>query len=172
MRGVEPGDLIRWREQVWLVRKVDSALSAAVVEAADRSTEILSSEAVHSESAAVWCRPAQEWPAVGLPFRPGVSRLMELQSCASGSLLVRLRDWVKLDDFQLGGALYLNPELNLGFGDRLAGMFVDPMGRRVVLPINIPKNFQVFVNKVPVSVEPTVQEPVVPALFARLKGER
>lgn len=98
---------------------------------------------------------------------------MELQNWGSPTALIKLQDWVKLDDFQIGGALYLNPQLNLGYGDRLVGMFLDSLGRRAVLPINIPKNFRPLANKVlPNASKVVEQKVVVPTLFARLKGER
>ena len=172
--AVEPGDLIRWRDQVWLVRKVDRELATAVVEA-ERHMDVLASDADQMGVCEVWCKPAQQWPSVALPFRAASSRLVSIRHAER--TLVRFRDWVKLDDFQIGGALYVNPTLNLAFGDRLIAVFSDSHGHQMTVPVDIPRNFVPLADKrAPVVVGsvriPTVASPLkprVPGLFARIK---
>jgi hypothetical protein len=171
---VEPGDLIRWRGQVWLVRKVDVGLATAVVEA-ERNMEVIASDADSTPECEVWCKPAQQWPSAALPFRARSSRLVSVQR--AGATLNRFVDWVKLDDFQIGGALYLNPQLRLAYGDRLTVIFSDPAGSLMTLPIDIPRNFlpsrerrpSVPISQVVLEEPPTAKQR--PGLFARLKGK-
>lgn len=172
---MEPGDLIRWRGQVWLVRKVDPDLATAVVEA-DRNMEVIPSDADSTGDCQVWCKPSQQWPSVRLPFLAGAIRLVRVRR--GWDTLRRFIDWVKLDDFQIGGALYLNPALNLGFGDRLVAVYEDPSGDVIAVPIDIPRNFTPLPERRQVVSEVVPPAPVVelgpepkttPMLFARLR---
>jgi len=171
--AVEPGDLIRWRDQVWLVRRVEPDLATAIVESTDRQTETLPSDADSSGACELWCRPANDWPSAPLPFKK--------QSCLVGvrfrtTDLVRLQDWVKLDDFQIGGALYLHPRLDLQYGDRLTVIYSGPRNRQTMLPVEIPRSFSPLPRKhaaapLPTETPARPKPKVTPALFALLKDE-
>ncbi len=169
---MEPGDLLRWRDQVWLVRKIDRELVTAVVESQCRHYEVIPSDLDQAEACEVWCQPAQQWPSAALPFKSGASRLLSVRH--GTTVLQRFAQWVKLDDFQIGGALYLNPELNLGYSDRLTAFFSGPRGL-IALPVEIPRNFVPLPMRhasAPTTGEtpavPTASRPT-PGLFARLK---
>jgi hypothetical protein len=163
---VEPGDLVRWKDQVWLVRKVEHGLATAIVESADRSTAVLPSDADKTGECLVWQRPALDWPSAPLPFRG--TRLVGVRRVQTD--LVRLVDWVKLDDFQIGGALYLNPMLDLQYGERLIVIYCGLRAREVQLPVEIPRNFLPLPRKqAALQPEPVVVAKVSSTLFARLK---
>lgn len=170
---MEPGDLIRWRDQVWLVRKVERDLATAIVESADRATETLPSDADSSGACEIWCRPARDWPSALLPFK-GQACLVGVRFMTTD--LARLLDWVKLDDFQIGGALYLHPRLDLSYGDRLIAIYSGPRDRQTMLPVEIPRNFRPLPCKhaaAPLGTETQARPKpkVTPALFALLKDE-
>jgi hypothetical protein len=165
---VEPGDLIRWKDQIWLVRKVERELATAIVESASRVTEVLPSDADLTGMCEAWCRPAREWPSAALPFR--ATRLVGVRRAQTD--LLRFQHWVKLDDFQIGGVLYLNPELNLSFGDRLTVVYRG-RGKETTLPVEIPRKFNPLPQKhASEPVFPKALEPEPAAtLFALLKDE-
>lgn len=170
---MEPGDLIRWRGQIWLVRKVERELATAIVESADRSTEVLPSNADTIGGCEAWCRPCRDWPSAPLPLR-GSARLVGVRWASTD--LARLVDWVKLDDFQTGGALYLHPELDLSYGDRLTVIYLGPR-KQMTLPVEIPRNFTPLPRKhaaAPLLRSDTAARPVakvMPTLFALLKDD-
>jgi len=171
---VEPGDLIRWSGRVWLVRKVESELVTAIVESADGGTAILPSDTDRTGGCEVWCQPSRDWPSAPLPFR-SLARLVGVRRATTD--LVRLHDWVKLDDFQIGGALYLNPTLDLSYGDRLTAVYSGPRNKQTTLPVEIPRNFNPLPRKHSVVPQPaagvaTRAAPKTPhTLFALLKDE-
>lgn len=170
---MEAGDLIQWRGQVWLVRKVDRELATAVVETA-RNMEVIASDADSTGVCQVWCTPPRQWPSVSLPLRPRPSRLVQVLQ--TGRALERFTEWVRLDAFQNGGALYLNPILNLHYGDRLTAIFAEPSGSFVALPLQIPRNFSPLPQRRPPRApvrddptEPSFEPKTTPKLFARLR---
>jgi hypothetical protein len=101
-----PGD-----ERLWLVRKIDRSTNTAftVSNTGEQSTWYLEEDHKHL------CNVTIDWPSVTLPPRRG--RL--IQVCVGATPLTPIEHWVKLDEFQMGGSLYLNPELALSFGARL-----------------------------------------------------
>lgn len=171
---MEPGDLIRWRDQVWLVRKLERELATAIVESADRRTEVLPSDADTTGGCEAWCRPSRDWPSTSLPFR-GLARLVGVRRATTD--LARLVHWVKLDDFQIGGALYLHPELHLSYGDRLTVIYLGPRNKLTTLPVEIPRNFTPLPSKhapAPLPRPEAATRPapkVTPTLFALLKDD-
>lgn len=170
---MEPGDLIQWHGQVWLVRKVDRELVTAVVESTDRRTEVLPSDADTTGACGIWCSPAREWPSAPLPLC-SFTRLGHVWR--STTELTRLLDWVKLDDFQIGGALYLHPDLQLGYGDRLTVTYLGSRNRRTHRSVEIPRNFRSLADKTAAAAA-LVREPapvlpkVTPTFFKLLKGD-
>lgn len=82
--------------------------------------------------------PPREWPALQLPLKRG--RLVEISH--HGKTLRRFADWLKLDDLQVGGALYLHPDLRLGFGDRLTAAYLHQNGRMERVSLAVPRNFR------------------------------
>jgi hypothetical protein len=58
--------------------------------------------------------------------------------CHGVTPLIPLEHWVKLDEFQMGGSLYLSPSLNLQYGARLAIVRSD--NRRY--SVDIPRDFR------------------------------
>lgn len=168
---MEPGDLIWWGDHVWLVRKVERELATAIVESVDGVVETLPSDADTSGVCELWSKPAIEWPSAPLPFK-GMARLVGVRRATTD--LVRLVDWVKLDDYQIGGALYLHPRLDLAYGDRIIVIYSGPRNKQTMLPVEIPRNFTPLPQKhqaAPVRTEIAARPKpkVTPTLFALLK---
>jgi hypothetical protein len=158
-----------------LVRRVERAMNTAIIESADGRTETVAATADREGEAALWSRPARDWPSAALPLRGG-GRLVAVRRGPAG--LRRLLEWVKLDDFQIGGALYLNPELRLSFGDRLTAVYSASASstRLTALPIEIPRNFSPLAVKqaavAAATIQPEVKKPEPPkTLFSLLKED-
>lgn len=135
------GDLIQWQSKLWLVYKVDSDTATAFIESQNHEREILGLEV----DCPVICNPVHDWPSVTLLPRKG--HLVQVQKADSRIIpLAWLQDWVKLDDFQMGGALFLNPELRLEYGDRLI-ISQNIYGYETQFPVAIPRNFRSFSQK-------------------------
>lgn len=127
------GDLIAYDNKTWIVRKIDS-LGAALIEATDGAFATVGEE---FQGCQIIAKPLTEWPSILCPIR--VSRLVEIRS--PSRTLVRLEEWLKLDEFQMGGALYFNPSLGLRYRDRLVGVFQSASGKAYTVPLNIPIDF-------------------------------
>lgn len=129
------GDLIEWDGKAWVVRKIDTALATAFLESSTGDTAVVSTD---FKGAGSLGSPPQDWPAAQLPSK----RLGRLVSVSTPTrVLGKLTEWLKLDEFQIGGCLYLNPSLNLGYRDRLVAAYRNPTGKLVSVPIEIPRNF-------------------------------
>jgi len=141
---IRTGDLLRWQSKVWLVRKIDPATQTAFVESQDHEQQILGTES----DCPIVCNPTLDWPAVTLPSRKGTLDAL-LMPTPSGPVPLRwLLDWVKIDEFQMGGSLYLNPVFSLRYGDRLVLRLSRPGRTRLVeFPIDIPRDFQPLNDK-------------------------
>ncbi len=150
---MESGDLLEWRGARWLVRRIDGQTRTAFLVSATGDDEVLGADE-GPPTCQVICNPAKTWPFVTLPSRKtrliGVSRLgiqdhSSLRRDHREVPLTRLTDWVKADDLQQGGALFLNPALRLVYRDRLIALYED---RR--LPIEIPRDFRPVAQKIPI----------------------
>jgi hypothetical protein len=141
--AIKVGDLIQWQSKRWLVYKVDPDTATAFVESQDNERQILGTEA----DCPVLCNPPNDWPGVTIPPRKG--RLLRIQRAAlTGPVsLSWLFDWAKMDEFQMGGTLYLNPELYLEYGDRLILCQRNNAGTQLSFPVEIPRDFQPFSQK-------------------------
>jgi hypothetical protein len=135
VRPMEVGDLVRWKSLLWFVHKIDATTGTAILESEQHTTESLGAVDGEAEAlgAEILCNPTRDWPFVTLTNRPG-----RLVSVHNGSQpLAWLVDWVKVDPFQMGGALFVNSTLGLGFRDRLT--LTNNGGRS--FPVNIPRGF-------------------------------
>jgi len=119
-----PGDARRW-----LIRKIDQDTNTAftVSDTAEESTFYPEDE--HT----FLCNVTLDWPSVTLP--PRRDRLVQV--CWATTPLTPVEHWVKLDEFQMGGSLYLSPELNLRFGARLT-----IVGNKRSYSADIPRDFR------------------------------
>jgi hypothetical protein len=136
------GDLLEGHGAVWLVRKIDPALKTGFLEAADGRLQVVGFEEIETSGFRHLCNASQEWPSAPLPQRRGRIVSVQRASTRNAAPLERFRDWVKLDDYQIGGSLYLNPELHLVYRDRLIVSY--PSGDRkpdIRLPVEIPRDF-------------------------------
>jgi hypothetical protein len=133
------GTVLEGHGTVWLARKVEQSMNTALLESQDGTrTESVGFEEVEAAGYRVVCLPIADWPSVALrPHPRGRLREVLVASLQGERPLRRFSDWMKLDEFQLGGALYLNPELGLGYRDRLILSFDN--GR---FPTDIPRDFQ------------------------------
>ena len=110
----------------------------------------------------VVCNPLKEWPYLTLPVRKGV-----LKSIRFGTQeLEKWHHWVKMDAWQMGGSLYLNPSLNLGYRDRLT-----LVGRNDrAFHVDVPRNF-VPIGQQLATKRPEIIPPKDPNLFDHLMDD-
>lgn len=139
---MDVGDIIRWQSKLWLVHKIDPSTATAFIESQDNENEILGTE----EDCSVICNPPRHWPAVLLPTKKGSLIRVERASPRGAIPLAWLLDWVKISEFQMGGALFLNPKLKLGFRDRL--LCQNNYGHNRQYPVEIPRDFQPLSKKI------------------------
>lgn len=162
---MQVGDLITYQGILWLVRKMDDNLATAFLESSAGSTVTVGYEIEHT----VECNPLVSWPYAQLPSK----RLGRLKSVHKGyQTLVPLVDWVKIDDFQIGGLIYLNPALNLGFGDRLIVCYVNrPDSREVRASVDIPRMFKPMAAKLQAKKTAIVEPTPEPTVYSRLMDD-
>ena len=130
---MDVGDLLEWEGEFWVVRKVEPDLRTVMVEDQDAACQWLDFDALTKFTRL--CNPARDWPAVTLPSgRHGRLWAVMRADLADPHLLARFRDWFRFDEFQMGGALYLNPALGLGFRDRLTVTYADGVCASVDIP--------------------------------------
>jgi hypothetical protein len=160
---MDVGTILEGQSTIWLVRKIEPSLRTAIIESQDgRQTWAIGFEeisgtkdyqvtalpnpgrgpvhqgAVDVGTYHVLANPVRDWPSVTIkPIRRG--RLVEVRraSLSGETPLRRFLDWVKLDEFQVGGSLYLNPDLDLAFRDRLILLYEG----RLRVPADIPRDF-------------------------------
>jgi hypothetical protein len=136
---MDVGDLVRWQDKLWIVRKIDEAVATSFLESEDGATDVMDQDGDIAGLCQVVCNPVRDWPSAPLPSKRS-ARLTGVSF--SGRPLVRFRDWVKLDEFQIGGVLLLNPELRFGYRDRLTVTYeMSGSGRTSGFPVEIPRNF-------------------------------
>jgi hypothetical protein len=140
---IEVGDLLLWQSKLWLVHKIDPTTATAFVESQDHERHIVGTES----DCPVTCNPTRDWPAIILPQRHGRLARVLISVNSALSPLKWLFAWVKLDEFQIGGSLYLNPELGLRYGDRIVTHIIFPDGRQTLFSIDVPRNFKPFSQK-------------------------
>lgn len=160
---MEVGDLILWQDKTWLVRKIDEAVSTSFVEDISGSSAVLDQDGDTIGLCTVICSPARDWFSVMLPVKSR-SRLSQVWN--GSTMLTRFQDWVRVDEFQLGGQLLLNPALNLGYGDRITAVF-SILGSRIRVdhsPIDIPRHFSSMTSKIARLNAPPPKEPEPPQL--------
>lgn len=162
---MEVGDLIQWRDRVWIVRKIDETVATAFIEDADGHISVMDQDGDNTGECSMLCNPVRDWPSAPLPFKSR-SRLVEVYRGTEP--LVKFQDWLKLDEFQIGGSLLLNPALSLGFGDRLIVVHTFYGSNTVTRsPVSIPRNFSSLAYKTQVlqaqiAATPPPPPPVVP----------
>ena len=136
------GDLLEGHGAIWLVRKVDSSLKTGFLESPDGKLQVVGFEEIETSGFKHLCNAAQDWPSASLPQRRGRIVSVQRASARNSAPLGRFRDWVKLDDFQIGGSIYLNPELRLVYRDRLIVAYSAGGSKPDVrLPVEIPRDF-------------------------------
>lgn len=167
------GDLLDWRDKRWLVRKIDQQTQTAFVFSQEGETDILGTDEDTLGGCRVVCNPATSWPCASLPQR-GHGRLLSLllASLSGDTPLIPLVDWVKIDDRQIGGAIFLNPDLGLRYRDRLIVVYEVGMGHLPQrLPLDIPRNFLPLPQKIRPENKPLAQEDGPPDLYSYLKDD-
>jgi hypothetical protein len=154
---------------VWLVRKVEPTLKTAILESQDGARTVsLGFEEVESEGYHVLCSPVMDWPSVSLkPLARGRLTEVRLATLQGETPLRRFVDWIKLDEFQMGGALFLNPELMLSYRDRIIAVHDRSGWSRV--PVDIPRDFESMQVKMSRRPEPKPSGP--PDLFSHLMDD-
>lgn len=170
---MEVGDLIQWQDKIWLVRKIDEAVATSFLEDSEGNRAVLDQDGDNTGLCQVLCNPVRDWPSAPLPFTRR-TRLIDVYR-GRGRLL-KLQDWMKLDEFQIGGSLLLNPALALGFGDRLVAVYAFFGSDRITsYPITIPRNFASLNTKTQAQHLQQVSAPPVPVvppnMFDLITGE-
>jgi hypothetical protein len=112
---MELGDILLLGSTQWFVYKIDSSTKTAFISSQHNKNSILGFE----EDCKIVSNPIRDWPFVVLPPKKGVLGSIYRATTKGLVTLSWVVDWVKIEDFQEGGALYLNPELKLGYGDRI-----------------------------------------------------
>jgi hypothetical protein len=166
------GDIISLNNERWLVTRVNESLSTALAERYTHvgiQTTVMDLDADNTGVCTVVCNPVLNWPSVQIPSKRGC----ELVSIEWGAThLEPIRDWVKLDPFQIGGLVYLNPELSLGFRDRLTAVFrVRARGQNISAPFEIPRFFESYTTRQvrqAQKVEVALEQKRTPALYNAL----
>ena len=114
------GDIIEWRKARWLVHKLERATNSVIVIDAAGQRDFLAQDLdeTEPENCKVICNPATDWPFLTLPTGRNFRNLRAVlfPEATGDRQLVPLVDWMRPDPFQQGGPLFLNPELQLGFG--------------------------------------------------------
>jgi hypothetical protein len=155
---MELGDVIDWNGKHWLVRKIEPATATAFLESAEHELDILGVE----ETCPILCNPLRDWPSLILPPRPG--RILSVQRGLTS--IPWLHGWVKMEEFQMGGRLYLSPDLQLRLGHRLT---IERNDRRN-FSVDIPRDFysvRVKQARVPkVAKQAATPPPVTSSFFA------
>jgi len=135
------GDVILYASKWWLVYKTNPALASASIQSIDKEVDVIGFDTPHQ----VICNPIRQWPYITLPLRKGVI----IDISILGESLKRLIDWAKIDDFQVGGSIYLNPLLKLRYKDRLVVTLKKSDGYIETISIDTPRSFKVFGKKKP-----------------------
>ena len=130
---MDVGDLLKVEGGFWVVRRVEPSLGKAVVEDQDAMCQWQDFGALVKLKRL--CNPVLDWPSATMPSGRHDRLLTVLRD---GELLIRFKDWFRVDEFQMGGLLYLNPALGMGFRDRLTVTYADGVSASV----NIPKVFR------------------------------
>jgi len=148
------GDLIEWQGKRWLVRKIDQSTETAFVVANDGQDTVVDSDADKRGECRVVCNPPRDWPFVVLTRR---GRVLDVsRATPRGAVpLIRFVDWVKADDLQLGGSVFINPDLRLMYPDRL--IVTDAGGP--TSSVEIPRNFCSVKDKPPPRPSRSEREP-------------
>lgn len=159
---MDVGDFFHWQGRTWLVRRVDEGSVTAYAEDADGVSLVADLHQESNPDIRVICNPLRDWPSVMLP----VKSRARLAGVLNGSTpLVRFQDWVKIDEFQMGGLLFLNPALNLGFRDRLVAVYsLAGNSRTLRVPVDLPRDFSSLEQKmVRFNAQPPPPPPQPPA---------
>lgn len=163
---MKAGDLIEAEGRRWLVRNLDRSTRSAILlsptgEAASVADDLEKSE---PEKCKVLCNPATQWPFVMVQVKPTFGQLRQIvlpKPNGDEHVLVAFEHWVKPDMLQVGGAVFLNPDLRLGLGDMLVAVYERGRAR-----VPIPRNFGTAKQRQARLV--TAAPPQVPSLYERL----
>ncbi len=122
------GDLIDWGGRRWIVRRLERQTRTAIIHDGDRSSDTIPDnlDKTKPEECQVVANPPDDWPFVTLVQRPKFGRLKGIgRPHGQGEMtdLVCFQDWVMADPAQPGGAVFLNPLLNLQLGDLLLAIY-------------------------------------------------
>lgn len=164
---MKAGDLVEVEGKRWLVRNLDRSTRSAILlsptgEAAAVPDNLENSE---PEKCKVICNPATQWPFVMVQVKPTFGQLREIvlpKPSGDEQQLIPFEHWVKPDMLQVGGAVFLNPDLRLGLGDMLVAVYERGRTR-----VPIPRNFGTAKQRQARSASTL---PQVPNLYERLNA--
>ncbi len=121
------GDLIDWNGERWLVHKIERTTKSAIVIDRKGLKEVVAQDLdeANADACKVLGNPTSDWPFVTIPPKERCSRVESviIPSLSGDRVLNAFDDWVRLDPFQIGGPLFLNPGLNLRIGDNVVVCF-------------------------------------------------
>jgi hypothetical protein len=141
---LESGDIIQFRAQLWLVRKIDQDTQTAFIFSQQGAeTGVLGTE----DDCTVICNPTKSWPFASIPakFRGPLVSLARPSFRKGDTQLKHLIDWAIMGEHTNGGGVvFLNPTLRIAYPERLLGLSM-----KASVSIEIPKNFLPVVQKTP-----------------------
>lgn len=140
------GDLIEWAGQRWFVRSIERATHSAIIVSPTGEAEVIDQnlEQAQPEECKVHCNPPSQWPFLTVmpKARSGLLRAIHLPRLGEGPLAVFV-DWVRPDNLQIGGSVFFNPALQLGWGDAL--VFVYDKSK---FSVRVPRGFGTQVQRI------------------------
>lgn len=156
---MKAGDLIDWSGTRWLVWKFERATLSAILISVDDASEVIPIDLDEKDPAAckIIANPAEQWPFLTLSTTSQFGRLTKVilpVTLDRERVLAPFVDWVRPDSYQMGGALFLNPALQLGLGHVIVAEY--QKGKRVT--IRVPKNFGTSVERVAKNTPSPVEE--------------
>ncbi len=136
------GDLLRYKDQHWIVRLCDPRRThKATLLAASGQTEDVAFDADTTGEAVVLGNPAASWPFVSLRIHPKFGKLGRIVrhvgpvGAPVEEDLVLYVDWVPSDPVRNGGPVFLSPALGFKGGMTLVAIY--ERGRaRILIPVN------------------------------------
>lgn len=152
------GDVIDQQGVLGVVRRLDRQARLAVVQRVDRKIVEIEDdlEITNPGECVVLHNPSEQWPFVKVPDRPRLGALVGLTLPDQRDLFLFL-EWLPTE-FGKTGAVFINPGLQLGYGDVLLVRHEKGTAR-----LDIPRQF-VTVHKKAEKPEP----PPVPTAYTRL----
>jgi hypothetical protein len=162
------GDVVEWGGHRWIVRRIERHTRTAILNSGELTNETVPDDLDKTKPTLcqVISNPPQDWPFVAITQRPKFGRLLRITRpslAGTTAELVAFHDWVVADPIQPGGAIFLNPSLNLRHGDQLLAVYERGNAR-----IQIPREFLSTSQRVARATAPEEEAPRI-SVYDRLR---